>query len=331
MWSTACSIRESGSANPRVVEMQEQNSLGAGVGERLEPTSPELISHGRHPFHQALIGAWQIPTGRIGILILTVIVLAAIAAPLITQAGPDVQFRGHELEAPSLSHVFGTDNLGRDMFSRVVYGARTSLLAGVMAVFVGASVGISTGLFAGYAGGWVDATIMRFYDALLTFPTILLAIVVVTIMGPSLLGISIAIGIAQMPLDARLTRSVVLSQRERDYVLAARSLGATGRRIAIFHILPNTLPVLLVQLSLSMGAAVLTEGGLSFLGLGTQPPTPSWGGMLDDSRAYMRDAPWFGFWPGLMLALLLVALNYLSDALRDAMDPRTLSRRGGRL
>jgi peptide/nickel transport system permease protein len=260
-----------------------------------------------------------------------VIVLAALAAPLITPAGPEVQFRREELNAPSLDHIFGTDELGRDLYSRVVYGARTSLLAGVVAVAVGAMIGISSGLVAGYNGGWIDAFIMRFYDALLTFPTILFAIAVVTALGPSLFNIALAIGIAQSPLDARLTRSIVLSQRERDYVLAARSIGASGPRMAIVHILPNTLPVLIVQLSLAMGFAILAEAALSFIGLGTQPPTPSWGGMLSDSRPYLRDLPWYGLWPGFALALLLISLNFLADALREAMDPRMINRRAGRL
>jgi peptide/nickel transport system permease protein len=286
---------------------------------------------GRHPLQQALIRTWSIPTGKFGVVVLTLIVLAAVAAPLVTPAGPEIQFRGEELEAPSWSHFLGTDQLGRDLFSRVLYGARASLLAGVIAVAVGTSIGISTGLIAGYRGGWADAVIMRFYDVLLTFPNILLAIAIVSVMGPSLVGVAVAIGIAQTPNDARLTRSIVLSHRERDYVLAARSLGATGTRIAIFHILPNTLPVLLVQFSLAMGFAVLAEGGLSFLGLGTQPPTPSWGGMLSESRPFMREAPWYGFWPGMFLAALLIALNYLADALREAMDPRMINRRAGRL
>lgn len=285
------------------------------------------LRRSRNPYHEALVRTWNISTGRIGLVLLAVIVLAALAAPLITPTGPQIQFRGEELKGPSFDHILGTDHIGRDLYTRVIYGARTSLLSGVIAVSIGASIGILSGLIAGYRGGWVDALIMRFYDALLTFPNILLAIAVVTAAGPSLLGIAVAIGIAQAPLDARLTRSIVLAQRERDYVLAARSIGATGQRIAIIHILPNTLPLLLVQLSLSMGFAVLLEGALSFLGLGTQPPTPSWGAMLSESRSYLREAPWYGFWPGLMLALLLVALNYVADALREALDPRMINRR----
>jgi ABC-type dipeptide/oligopeptide/nickel transport system permease subunit len=224
-----------------------------------------------------------------------------------------------------MTFLLGTDQYGRDLLSRVIYAGRTSLLAGVLAVGIGAFVGVTTGLLSGYIGGWVDSIIMRFYDGLLTFPNILLAIALVAALGPSLLNIAIALGVSQAPLDARLTRSIVLSLRERDYVLAARSLGAPGYRIVLHHILPNTLPILLVQFSLAMGFAVLAEGSLSFLGLGTQPPTPSWGGMLNDSRPYMREAPWYGIWPGLAMAILLIALNFLTDAARDVMDPRRIN------
>jgi peptide/nickel transport system permease protein len=192
-------------------------------------------------------------------------------------------------------------------------------------VSIGASVGILSGLVAGYLGGWFDIAIMRGYDALLAFPGVLLAIAIVAVTGPGVLNVAIAIGIAQMPADARLTRSIVLSLRERDYVLAARSLGASRGRIMAMHVLPNTIPPLLVQLSLAMGVAVLAEAALSFLGLGTQPPTPSWGGMLSESRPFLRQAAWYGVWPGVALALLLIALNCLADALRHAFDPRRIN------
>ena len=288
------------------------------------------IGKSRHPLHEALRRVWFIPAGRFGLLISGLIVLAAVSAPLITPVGPQVQVRGAELQGPSRSHIFGTDHVGRDLYSRVIYGARTSLLAGVVAVSFGAFVGISSGLVAGYNGGWIDAVIMRFYDVLLTFPGILFAIAIVSVLGPSLFNIALAIGIGQMPVDARLTRSIVLSQREQEYITAARCVGASGLRMAVIHILPNTLPVLIVHLSLAIGFAVLAEGGLSFLGLGTQPPTPSWGGMINESRAYLRESPWYGVWPGVALALLLVGLNFLADGLREAMDPKA-SRGTGRI
>jgi peptide/nickel transport system permease protein len=265
----------------------------------------------------------------IGISIVVFFVLLAIAAPLFAPHDPIEQFRGDELQGPSLTYPMGTDQLGRDQLSRIIYGARVSLAAGVIAVSIGASIGITSGLIAGYNNEKpIGIAIMRFYDGLLTFPGILLAIAIVTALGPGLLNVAIAIGIAQSPLDARLTRSIVLSQREHDYVMAARSVGASGRRIVTSHILPNTIPLLIVQLGLSIGGAVLAEGGLSFLGLGTKPPMPSWGGMLNDSRPYMHEMPWYAIWPGLTLFTLLLGINFLSDALRDALDPKHIEKRG---
>jgi peptide/nickel transport system permease protein len=259
----------------------------------------------------------------VGAVIIAFFLFIAVAAPVISPHDPVEQFRGDELQSPSLSYPLGTDQLGRDLLSRIIHGARTSLMAGVLAVFVGASIGITSGLVAGYNNeSPVGIGIMRFYDGLLTFPGILLAIAIVTGLGPSLINVAIAIGIAQSPLDARLTRSIVLSQREYEYVSAARSVGASGRRIITSHIVPNTIPLLLVQLGLSIGAAVLVEGGLSFLGLGTRPPTPSWGGMLNDSRPYMYEMPWYAVWPGLALGIFLLGINFFSDALRDALDPK---------
>ena len=279
----------------------------------------------RSPLLQALLRTVRNPMGLFGLSVFGLLIFLAAAAPLLTPYDPTVQYRGMELKPPSATFLLGTDQLGRDLLSRIIYGSRASLLVGVLSVALGAGVGVSTGLLAGYVGGWVDVLIMRIYDALLAFPGILLGIAVVAVTGPGIVNVAIAIGIAQMPGDARLTRSIVLSLRERDFVLAARSLGASRPRIILTHVLPNTLPPLLVQFSLAMGFAVLAEASLSFLGLGTQPPTPSWGGMLNDSRAYLRQAPWYGIWPGLALAVLLVGLNYLSDALRNAFDPRRIN------
>ena len=278
-----------------------------------------------NPFVLALRRTWRMRMGKFGVIVVALLVFTAVAAPVLAPHDPAEQFRGEELVKPSLKYLLGTDQLGRDLLSRVIYGSRASLIAGVLAVSLGSVIGVSTGLVAGYYGGLADTLIMRVYDGLLTFPAILLAIAVITAMGPGLFNVAIAIGIAQSPLKARLTRSIVLSLRERDYVLAARCSGASGRRMMVVHILPNTLPLLLVQFALSMGFAVLAEGGLSFLGLGTQPPTPSWGGMLNDSRAFLRDQPWYGFAPGLVLAILLIGLNFLADALRDALDPHRIN------
>jgi peptide/nickel transport system permease protein len=276
---------------------------------------------------QVLVRISRNPMGAFGLAVVLLMGLIAVLAPLIAPYSPIAQHPGLELKPPSSQFWLGSDDLGRDLFSRILYGARVSFVVGILATAIGATVGVSTGLLSGYLGGWVDSVIMRFYDALLAFPGIIIGIAVISILGPSTLNVAYALAIGGMPFFARLMRSSVLSERERDYVYAARSIGARDGRIMFRHVLPNTLAPLLVQLSLAMGFTVLAEAGLSFLGLGTQPPDPSWGTMLNDSRAYLREAPWFGLWPGVALTILLVALNYLSDALRDALDPRRVNLR----
>jgi peptide/nickel transport system permease protein len=257
-----------------------------------------------------------------GLSVLGLLVFCAIAAPIISPYNPLEQHVGAELRPPGLEYPLGTDNLGRDLLSRIIYGSRASLLVGVVAVALGAGIGIATGLAAGYFGGIVDTLIMRFYDALLSFPAILLGIAVVSVIGTGMLPVAYALAIASLPTFARLMRSRVLAERERDYVLAAQCCGASDQRIMWLHVLPNAVAPLLIQISLAMGFSVLAESALSFLGLGTQPPDPSWGSMLNESRAYLRTVPTFGIFPGVALAILLLGLNFLADALRDALDPR---------
>jgi peptide/nickel transport system permease protein len=276
----------------------------------------------RSPLLQALTRTVQNPMGIVGVLIVLILVLAAILAPFITPYDPIEQHPGLELRPPSGQFWLGTDHLGRDLLSRIIYGSRSSMLVGVVAVGLGAALGIASGLAAGYLGGWVDAVLMRLFDALLSFPAILLGIGVVSVLGTGPLSVAYALAVATIPTFARLMRARVLSEREREYVAAARCIGARAGRIMWLHVLPNAIAPLLIQISLSMGFAVLAESALTFLGLGTQPPIPSWGGMLNESRAYLRTAPWFGVFPGLALALLLLGLNLLTDALRDALDPR---------
>jgi peptide/nickel transport system permease protein len=277
--------------------------------------------------HSPVAMAWRRfahqPAGIIGTSIVVGVVLLAICAPLLAPYSPLQQFAGSELSSPSGRFPFGTDNLGRDVFTRVMFGTRVSLLVGVIAVAIAASLGGIGGLVAGYAGGFAAAVLMRLADAVFAVPGILLGITFAAAFGASATTAAVAIGVATMPTFARLTRAAVLGERSREYVLAARVVGATPVRIVLRHILPNALGPLLVQVAMTMAAAVLLEAGLSFLGLGSQPPQPSLGIMLADSRQYLRQAPWFGVFPGVALTLLVWGLNSLADALRDALDPRS--------
>jgi len=216
----------------------------------------------------------------------------------------------------------GTDEFGRDVLSRVIYGAQASLQAGAVAASIALIVGLVLGMFAAYYGGAADNIIMRVMDVLLAFPYILLAIAVVAILGPGLRNAMIAIGIVYIPYYARVVRGAVLSVRARDYVEAARALGARDGRVMVQHVLPNTLAPLIVQTTLNVGAAIIDTAGLSFLGLGTQPPTPDWGNMLSAGRSYVIDSPWIATFPGLAILVTVLAFNLMGDALRDAFDPR---------
>jgi peptide/nickel transport system permease protein len=219
-------------------------------------------------------------------------------------------------------HIFGTDEIGRDVASRVIWGARASLLAGLVSVSIALSLGVPVGLLAGYAGGWGDGLISRITDAMLACPFLILAIALAAFLGPSLTNAMIAIGISATPVFIRLTRAQVLSVKVEDYVEAARAVGNSHLRIALRHILPNVVAPLIVQSTLAIAAAVIAEASLSFLGLGQQPPAPSWGSMLNTAKNYIDNAPWMAIWPGLSIFLLVLSFNLLGDGLRDALDPR---------
>lgn len=258
----------------------------------------------------------------LGLAIIVLFILLAVFAPLIMPYDPVAQSWSLVRKPPSALHWFGTDDLGRDVLTRVVYGARASLAAGVISVGIAMAVGVPLGLAAGYLGGWLDTLIGRITDAMLACPYLILAIALAAFLGPSLGNAMIAIGVATTPIYIRLTRGQVLSVKVEEYVEAARAVGNPRWRIAIVHILPNILPALLVQATLSIAAAIIAEASLSFLGLGQQPPSPSWGSMLNSAQRFLINAPWMAVWPGLAIFLTVLSFNLLGDGLRDALDPK---------
>lgn len=258
----------------------------------------------------------------LGLAVIALFGLLACFAPLIMPYDPIVTSWSLVRKAPSAQHWFGTDELGRDVLARVVYGARASLLAGVISVGIALAVGVPLGLLAGYRGGFIDALISRITDAMLACPFLILAIALAAFLGPSLSNAMIAIGVSATPIFIRLTRGQVMSVKVEDYVEAARAMGNPRWRIALVHILPNILPALLVQATLSIAAAIIAEAALSFLGLGQQPPSPSWGSMLNAAQRFLTSAPWMAIWPGLAIFLVVLSFNLVGDGLRDALDPK---------
>ncbi|MEY3486650.1 MAG: hypothetical protein RL075_655 [Pseudomonadota bacterium] len=258
----------------------------------------------------------------LGLFIVLFFVLTAVFAPLISPYDPIATSWSAVRKAPSWEYLFGTDEIGRDVLSRVIWGARASLMAGLVSVSISMALGIPIGLLAAYLGGWTDSFISRFTDSMLAVPFLILAIALSAFLGPSLGNAMIAIGVSAMPVFIRLTRAQVMAVKVEDYIEAARAVGNPHWRIALRHILPNVLPPLIVQASLSIAAAIIAEASLSFLGLGQQPPAPSWGSMLNTAKNYMDNAPWMAVWPGLSIFLLVLSFNLLGDGLRDALDPR---------
>jgi peptide/nickel transport system permease protein len=258
----------------------------------------------------------------LGLTIIALFVAAAALAPLLAPYDPAAQGWTMVRKPPSWLHWFGTDEVGRDTLSRVVFGARASLLAGVISVCIAVGIGVPLGLAAGYLGGFVDGLLSRLTDAMLACPYLILAIALAAFLGPSLGNAMIAIGIATTPIFVRLTRGQVMAVKVEDFVEAARMVGNPPWRIALVHILPNILPSLAVQASLSIAAAIIAEASLSFLGLGQQPPDPSWGSMLNAAQRFLSNAPWLATFPGLAIFLTVMSFNLLGDGLRDALDPR---------
>jgi peptide/nickel transport system permease protein len=257
-----------------------------------------------------------------GLVVIILLVLIAIFAPMLAPYDPAQQVWTAVRKPPSWAHWLGTDESGRDLLSRVIFGARASLLAGVVSVGIAFSIGVPLGLIAGYRGGFVDAFISRIIDALLACPFLILAIALAAFLGPSLTNAMIAIGITSMPAFARLTRGQVMAVKVEDYVEAARAVGNSDLRIGLKHIVPNILPALLVQTTLSIAAAIIAEASLSFLGLGQQPPAPSWGSMLNTAQRFLTNAPWLALWPGLAIFFAVLSFNLFGDGLRDAIDPK---------
>jgi peptide/nickel transport system permease protein len=269
---------------------------------------------------------WMNPGAIAGAFVLAVMVLSAIFAPLIAPYDPIAQDSTVIRAAPSAQHLFGTDNFGRDVFSRVLYGGRMSLPVGFVAVGITAVAGVALGLIAGYYGRAIDSVIMRWVDIMLAFPGILLAMALVAILGSSLFNLMLAVGIAAIPEYTRVVRGTVLSARETEYVVAARVTGAPDRSIVLRHILPNVLPPVIVLATLGIAGAIILGSTLSFLGLGIKPPTPEWGNMLADGRSMLRHQWWVSLFPGLAIMLTVLAINLLGDGLRNALDPRIRTR-----
>ncbi|MBB1498560.1 ABC transporter permease [Paracoccus sp. MC1862] len=258
----------------------------------------------------------------LGAVIVGAFLLIALLAPVLPIPDPAATDWAAVRQAPSAAHPLGTDEIGRDVLSRMIWGARASVLAGIVSVGIAILLGVPLGVLAGYFGGWTDAIISRCTEALLAVPFLILAIALAAFLGPSLTNAMISIGISAMPIFVRLTRGQVINIRAEDYVKGAHAIGLSTRRILTRYILPNAMPPILVQATLTVAAAIIAEASLSFLGLGQQPPAPSWGSMLNTAKNFMAQAPWLALWPGLAIFLVVLGFNLLGDGLRDALDPR---------
>ncbi len=264
-----------------------------------------------------------------GLVITAIVIICAVFADVLAPYNPNAQDYLALTQPPSRAHPLGTDDLGRDVLSRVIYASRVSLQVGLIAVGIAVSLGVTMGLLSGYLGGWPDTVIMRFVDAVQAFPGLILALAITAALGPSIGNAMIAIGFVSTPAIARLMRGQTLSIREREYVEAARVLGASPPAIMARHIWPNTTAPIIVQATLLVASAIVTEASLSFLGVGVRPPTPSWGGMLRTGSQYLEVAPWMAFAPGGAIFLTVLAFNFVGDGLRRALDPRLSGRRSG--
>lgn len=257
-----------------------------------------------------------------GLIIIAFFTLLAVAAPLLPLADPLATSWGAIRKAPSAAHWLGTDDIGRDVLSRMIWGAQASLMAGVVSVAIAVLLGVPFGLISGYFGGWVDQVISRVTEAFLAMPFLIMAIALAAFLGPSLTNAMIAIGLSAMPIFVRLTRSQALSVKTEDYIEGARSIGLGHGDIMLRYILPNIVPPIIVQATLTVATAIIAEASLSFLGLGQQAPAPSWGSMLNVAKNFLTQAPWMAMWPGAAIFSVVIGFNLLGDGLRDALDPR---------
>lgn len=282
----------------------------------------KIMKKNTNPWLEAWRRLLKSKIGIAGLAIIIFMILVAASAPILAPYSPFKQNILSRYKAPSPAHLLGTDEMGRDILSRIIYGSRISLQVGLVSVSLALVFGVSFGLLAGYYGGKLDMLIMRFMDIMLAFPSILLAIGIVAILGPQLKNAMLAIGIINVPRFARIVRSSVLSIKESEYISAARALGAGDLRIIFKHLLPNAMAPLIVQTTLSIATAILEAAALSFLGLGAQPPSPEWGAMLSDARSSLQKAPWVAAFPGLAIIFGVLGFNLLGDGLRDALDPK---------
>jgi peptide/nickel transport system permease protein len=280
------------------------------------------VDAGEAPWQRALRHLVKRRAAIAGLGVVLFFIALAVLAPLVSPYDPLATNWGAVRKPPTMLHPFGTDEIGRDVLARVIWGARASLAAGLVSVSLALAVGVPIGLVSGYVGGFVDGTLMRMIDAVLAIPFLILAIALAAFLGPSLTNAMIAIGVSQTPIFARLTRGQVLSVKHEEYIEAARAIGNPHHRIVLRHIFPNIVPPLLVQATLAAAAAIIAEASLSFLGLGEQPPDPSWGSMLNTAKNFISQAPWMAVWPGLAIFGLVLSLNLFGDGLRDALDPR---------
>jgi len=277
---------------------------------------------GERPVRLALRRLLRRRAAVVGLAVVVFFIALAVLAPLLAPYDPIATDWRAVRKPPSALHLFGTDELGRDVLARVIWGARASLTAGLVSVSIALAVAVPLGLLSGYLGGVVDGLLMRIIDAMLAIPFLVLAIALAAFLGPSLTNAMIAIGVVQTPIFTRLTRGQALAVKHEDYIEAARAVGNPHRRILLRHILPNILAPILVQATLAIAAAIIAEASLSFLGLGQQPPAPSWGSMLNTASHFLSQAPWMAVWPGLAIFSLVLSFNLLGDGLRDALDPR---------